>query len=127
MYNLKYNLQAATQRSCTIFLSYVWHDENAQTMQEVTAAKWKAARFVASFTIHFFVSECLLAAGIYDYIWTIFLSYSCVKVPKWQSQGFHECASVIPWILVCVKFGLLFWEKSNGWRHFEYKIRISYG
>jgi hypothetical protein len=68
MYNIKYNLQAATERSCAIFLSYVWHEEDAQTMQEVTAAKWKAARIVASFTKHFFVSECLLAAGIYDNI-----------------------------------------------------------
>jgi hypothetical protein len=83
-------------------------------MQEVTTAKLKAARTVALFTTHFFVSECLLATGIYDYIWTIFLSYSCIKIPKWQSQGFHECASSIPRILVCVKFGLLFWGKSNG-------------
>jgi hypothetical protein len=87
--------------------------EDVQTIQEVRAAMRQATRIVASFIMHFFVSEHLLAAGIYDYIWTIFLSYSCVKISKWQSQGSQECASVTPRILVCVKFGLLSWEKSN--------------
>jgi hypothetical protein len=54
--------------------------------------------------------------------------FSCLnhalKFPKDDRKAFHKCASVTPWLLVCVKFGLLFWGRRE---MVEDSLRTKYG